>query len=405
MNEVIDTPLVERQSIQKQSTHKQLSKNSLIISNAKIVLADEVITGSLEIKDGKITDISTSLSSLSHAIDAGGDYVIPGLVELHTDNLEKHFSPRPKVTWPGLPAVIAHDAQLVAAGITTVFDAVALGDVNKGSQRIENLHLMLDAINTATQKNILRAEHFLHLRCEVCHPDVVNLFTPLVDKDLVKLVSVMDHSPGQRQFTNMDKYRVYYQGKYHLSNDELEDFIVNQKINSQRYSDQHRKDIVDMCKARNIPIASHDDATIEHVEESLRFGMSIAEFPTTAIAAEQSHQQGMQVMMGAPNVVRGGSHSGNIAAHELATLHVLDILSSDYCPASMLHAAYKLSTLDNDYDLSKAMNTVTRNPAISANLTDRGEIAIGKRADIVQMRVIDELPVVGHVYAQGQRVF
>jgi len=400
MNEVIDKPLVKRQSIQKKS-----SNNSLIISNAKIVLADEVMTGSLEIKDGKITDISTSLSYLSHAVDVEGDYIVPGLVELHTDNLEKHFSPRPKVTWPGQPAVVAHDAQLVAAGITTVFDAVALGDVNEGSQRIENLHLMLDAINAAMQKNILRAEHFLHLRCEVCHPDVVNLFSPLVDKGLVKLVSVMDHSPGQRQFTNMDKYRIYYQGKYHMSNDELEAFIVKQKINSQRYSDQHRKDIVDMCKSRNIPIASHDDATIEHVQESVSFGMSIAEFPTTAIAAEHSHQHGMQVMMGAPNVVRGGSHSGNIAAHELAEKNVLDILSSDYCPASMLHAAYKLSTLDNDYDLSKAINTVTRNPAISANLTDRGEIAIGKRADIVQMKVIDELPVVGHVYAQGKRVF
>lgn len=400
MSEVIDKPIIDSCSAQKKSL-----SHSLVINNAKIVLADEVIVGSLEIKEGKIADISTSFSSLSHAVNVEGDYIIPGLVELHTDNLEKHFSPRPKVTWPGQPAVVAHDAQLVAAGITTVFDAVALGDVNEGSQRIENLHLMLDAINAATQKNILRAEHFLHLRCEVCHPDAVTLFAPLVDKDLVRLVSVMDHSPGQRQFTNMDKYRIYYQGKYHMSNDELEDFIVKQKTNSLRYSDQHRQDIVAMCQARHIPIASHDDATIEHVAESVKFGMSIAEFPTTAIAAEESHKHGMQVMMGAPNVVRGGSHSGNIAAHELAEKNVLDILSSDYCPASMLHAAYKLSTLDNDYDLSKAINTVTRNPAISANLMDRGEIAIGKRADIVQMKVIDELPVVGHVYAQGQRVF
>jgi alpha-D-ribose 1-methylphosphonate 5-triphosphate diphosphatase len=419
MNQVIDKPVAEHQAKENKSEVNELkvneskvnksAKNDVIITNAHIVLADEVVYGSLVVQDGIITDISTSLSSvgcaIKNAIDAESDYIIPGLVELHTDNLEKHFSPRPKVTWPGQPAVIAHDAQLIAAGITTVFDAVALGDVNEGSQRIENLHLMLDAITEAKNKQLLRAEHFLHLRCEVCHPDAVDLLTPLVDKDLVRLVSVMDHSPGQRQFTNMDKYRIYYQGKYHLSNDDLEQFMIKQRENSQRYSDQYRREIVAMCQARHIPIASHDDATLAHVEESAAFGMSIAEFPTTAIAAKQSHEQGMLVMMGAPNVVRGGSHSGNIAAHELAAQGVLDILSSDYCPASMLHAAYKLSTLENDYGLSAAINTVTLNPATSVNLDDRGQIAIGKRADLVQMKIVDELPVVGHVYAQGRRVF
>ncbi|MGS2716627.1 alpha-D-ribose 1-methylphosphonate 5-triphosphate diphosphatase [Eionea flava] len=400
MNTVIDKP--------KNYTDFNASKQPaerVILSNAHIVLFDEIVKGSIVLEGGRIVDITTSPSYVPQAIDVNEDYIIPGLVELHTDNLEKHFTPRPKVTWPGQPAVIAHDAQLIAAGITTVFDAVALGDVNEGSQRIENLHRMLDAINTVKNSGILRAEHFLHLRCEVCHPEAINLLAPLIDKPSVKLVSVMDHSPGQRQFTNMDKYRVYYQGKYHLSNEDLESFIIKQKTNSQQYSDQYRRTVVEMCQSRNIPIASHDDATLEHVNESVKYGMSIAEFPTTASAAQQSHQQGMQVMMGAPNVVRGGSHSGNIAAHELANRKVLDILSSDYCPASMLHAAYKLSTLDNEYDLPAAINTVTANPARAVNLTDRGEIAIGKQADIVQVKVIDDLPVVMNVYTHGNRVF
>ncbi len=379
--------------------------SELILTNAKLVLSDEIIHGTLVIRDKEIVDINQSISSLTTAVDVGGDYIIPGLVELHTDNLEKHFSPRPKVTWPGQPAVVAHDAQLVAAGITTVFDAVALGDVNENSQRIENLHLMLDAINHTQDAGLLRAEHFLHLRCEVCHPDAVNFLNPLIDKPLVKLVSVMDHSPGQRQFTKMDKYRTYYQGKYHLDNDEIETFIKKQKENSAQYSDSHRRQVLEMCQGRDIPVASHDDATADHVEESVAFGMTIAEFPTTAEAAELSHQKGMGVMMGAPNVVRGGSHSGNIAAHELAEKGVLDILSSDYCPASILHAAFKLSQLDNDYDLSDAMNTVTLNPARAANLNDRGELAVGKRADIVQLKVVHDLPVVNQVLIQGQRAF
>lgn len=379
--------------------------NEVLIKNANIVLADEVVHGSVKIESGEIVSIDQGNTSVSEGYDAAGDYIIPGLVELHTDNLEKHFSPRPKVTWPAQPAVIAHDSQLIAAGITTVFDAIALGDVNEGSQRIENLHTMLNAINEARGNDLLRAEHFLHLRCEVSHSEAVNLFSPLVDSDLLKLVSVMDHAPGQRQFTNMDKYRVYYQGKYHLNNDQLEEFIIKQKENSERYSDEHRRTIVDMCRERNIAIASHDDATIEHVEESYQYGMSIAEFPTTEVAASLSHNRGMSVMMGAPNVVRGGSHSGNIAAHELAEKGVLDILSSDYCPASILHASFKLFQLDNDYDLPKAMNTVTLNPAKAAGLDDRGELAIGKRADVVQVNVHDDIPVINRVFCQGERAF
>lgn len=378
---------------------------SVVLNNAQIVLPDEVIKGSIVLENGTIQEISSSMTSSPGAIDCEQQYLIPGLVELHTDNLEKHFTPRPKVTWPGQPAVIAHDAQLIASGITTVFDAVALGDVNEGSQRLENLHLMLNAIRSAQQGNILRAEHMLHLRCEVCHEHVLELFNELIDTPDVHLVSLMDHSPGQRQFTDMDKYRTYYMGKYHLDNNQIEDFIIKQRENSARYSDTHRKQIVDICKRLNIPTASHDDATADHVEESVSMGMSIAEFPTTEVAAKLSHQHGMAVMMGAPNVVRGGSHSGNIAAHQLAKLGVLDILSSDYCPTSILHAAFVLKGLDNEHDLSSAINTVSRNPAKAAKLDDRGEIAIGKRADLVLLREVNELPLVTHVWSQGKRVF
>nr|AHG53031.1 COG3454 Metal-dependent hydrolase involved in phosphonate metabolism [uncultured bacterium B3TF_MPn1] len=376
-----------------------------VLTNATIVLPDEVVHGTVTLKNGQIEDVSETLSSVPSAFDCEKQYLIPGLVELHTDNLEKHFVPRPKVTWPGQPAVIAHDSQLIASGITTVFDAIALGDVNENSQRLENLQLMIDALKQASTDGLFRAEHMLHLRCEVCHEDVLNLFEDLIETPEVHLVSLMDHSPGQRQFTNMDKYRTYYQGKYHFNSDELERFIEKQKGNSLQYSDKHRRGIVDICNKLNIPMASHDDATQAHVEESARMGMRIAEFPTTEVAASLSHEKGMAVMMGAPNVVRGGSHSGNIAAHELARIGVLDILSSDYCPASILHAAFVLKNLENDHDISSAINTVSRNPAKAAKLNDRGEISIGKRADLVLVKEVNDFPLVSHVWSQGVRCF
>ena len=376
-----------------------------ILSNARLVLADQVIHSSLLIRDGLIADISAGASSLPQAQDLGGDLLLPGLVELHTDNLEKHMSPRPGVDWPSASAVLTHDAQIVAAGITTVFDALSIGDINPKGKRMQQLGVMLEAIAEAEAAGQTRAEHRLHLRCEVSHPQCLELFRELVEQPLVQLVSVMDHAPGQRQFARMEKYREYYMGKYHLSPAEMEEFLQEQIANSRQYSDRQRRAIVEDCHGRGISVASHDDATLAHVQESADFGMAIAEFPTTLEAAEASHQLGLKVLMGAPNVVRGGSHSGNIAAAELARHGVLDILSSDYYPASLLHAAWLLAGQDNDYDLPAAIATVSRAPARAAGLDDRGEIRVGLRADLLQARAHGEQPVIQQVWRQARRVF
>ena len=151
-------------------------------------------------------------------------------------------------------------------------------------------------------------------------------------------------------------------------------------------------------------MASHDDATAAHVDESHALGMEIAEFPTTEEAASLSHQKGLKVLMGAPNVVRGGSHSSNISAHFLAQLGLLDILSSDYYPSSLLQAAFMLTQEHIGYSLPQAIRTVSKNPAESVHLHDRGEIAIGKIADLVQVKHT-VLPMVQQVWKQGKRVF
>lgn len=378
----------------------------MIINNVKLVLEDEVVDGSLEVQEGKIYAFAESQSQLPQAIDGKGGWLLPGLIELHTDNLDKFFTPRPKVDWPAHSAMSSHDALMVASGITTVLDAVAIGDVRDGGDRLENLEKMINAIEETQKRGVNRAEHRLHLRCELPHHTTLPLFEKLVGREPVSMVSLMDHSPGQRQYADRSKYRDYYQGKYHLTNEEMDRFEEEQMALAATWSQPNRETIAAICRERKIALASHDDATREHVVESHQLGSVIAEFPTTLAAAEASRQHGMNVLMGAPNIVRGGSHSGNVAAHRLAADNLLDILSSDYYPASLLDAAFRIADDDgNRFTLPQAIRLVSKNPAQALGLGDRGAIAEGKRADLVLAHRRGEHVHIDHVWRQGKRVF
>ncbi|WP_206378117.1 alpha-D-ribose 1-methylphosphonate 5-triphosphate diphosphatase [Sneathiella limimaris] len=375
-----------------------------ILTNARIVTADEVFQGTLCIRDGKIHDMSAGNSTLPSAISMERDYLMPGLVELHTDNLDKHMTPRPKTNWPAIAAVVAHDNQVASAGITTVFDAIAIGDVSEGSARITRLQESVKGLKQAKHDNLLKADHLLHLRCEVSYSEMIPALEAFDQNPLVKMLSIMDHTPGQRQFVSMDAYYTYYQGKFGLSNSEMEDFIANRREDQKRFSSTHRKFAVSFARDRKLALASHDDATREHVTEAVLDGMTVAEFPTTLEAAKASHEAGLGVMMGGPNLVRGGSHSGNIAAGKLAKSGYLDIISSDYVPHSALHGAMLLFDDVDGYDLPKAIRTVSKTPAECVGLTDRGEIAIDKRADLIRVHHSPHHPVIRSVWREGQRV-
>ncbi|APM32736.1 alpha-D-ribose 1-methylphosphonate 5-triphosphate diphosphatase [Klebsiella michiganensis] len=378
----------------------------MIINNVKLILEDEVINGSLEVQDGRISAFAERQSRLAEAIDGEGGWLLPGLIELHTDNLDKFFTPRPKVDWPAHSAMSSHDALMVASGITTVLDAVAIGDVRDGGDRLENLEKMINAVEETQKRGLNRAEHRLHLRCELPHHTTLPLFEKLVGREPVSMVSLMDHSPGQRQYADRSKYRDYYQGKYHLTNEEMDKFEEEQMALAAAWSQPNRQRIAAICRERNIALASHDDATCEHVLESRQLGSVIAEFPTTIAAAQASRQHGMNVLMGAPNIVRGGSHSGNVAAHHLAASGLLDILSSDYYPASLLDAAFRIADDEgNAFTLAQAIRLVSKNPAQALGLHDRGAIAEGKRADLVLARRHGEHIHIDHVWRQGKRVF
>ncbi|MEQ9946172.1 alpha-D-ribose 1-methylphosphonate 5-triphosphate diphosphatase [Pectobacterium aroidearum] len=378
----------------------------MIINNVHLVLENEVVYGSLDVQNGVILHVSSACCQLPEAVDGEGGFLLPGLVELHTDNLDKFFTPRPKVDWPAYSAMSSHDALMVANGITTVLDAIAVGDVRDGGHRFDNLNNMIEAIRQGQEKGLNRAEHRLHLRCELPYDATVPLFEQLMNTPNLLLVSLMDHSPGQRQYTSLQKYREYFQGKYHLSNQQMAAFEEEQMALAVRWSQPNRFAIAALCREKGITLASHDDATLEHVNESLQVGSAIAEFPTTEAAARCSHEHGLLVLMGAPNVVRGGSHSGNVSASELAQQGLLDILSSDYYPASLLDAAFRLAQDEsNPYDLPRAITLLTRNPARAIGLHDRGVIAEGKRADLVLAHTLHGHVHIRHVWAKGEKVY
>lgn len=373
-----------------------------VLHNARIVLAEETIEGSVLVRDGQIVSVDAGASRSGE--DMGGDYLIPGLIELHTDHLENHYRPRPGVFWDPLAALHAHDAQIAGSGITTVFDAVRIGSDSDLPDMLEHAEKLVQAIRSGREGNWLRADHFIHLRCELPSHDVVGHFEALADHPATRLASVMDHTPGQRQFRSLADYKRFYAKQMGRSAEDLQAYLDARQKEHELYSDKNRKAIVARAHELGLAIASHDDATIAHVEEAEADGVAIAEFPTTLEAASAAHDAGLAILMGAPNVVRGKSHSGNISATDLVAAGLLDILSSDYVPFALLQAAFLLPQRVEGLDLSRALATVTANPAKAAGLDDRGEIAPGKRADLVRVAGDAPLPVVRAVWREGLRV-
>lgn len=375
-----------------------------VLTNARLVLPDRVTAGTVAIRDGRIAEIDQGRSALPGAVDLAGDFLLPGLVELHTDHLDKHMSPRPGVHWPELPAVLAHDAQLASAGITTVFDAVVLGFTASVRSRKKVLGRAVEGLKYARAEGLFRADHQLHLRCEVSDADVVELFETHSKDCEVALVSLMDHSPGERQFADVARFREYYTNRHGLSHEEVDAEIVRaERERARNIPYGRRKAIAEQCRDRGISLASHDDATEAHVEEAHELGVVIAEFPTTVAAARAAHGRRMTTVMGAPNLVRGGSHSGNVSAKELAEAGLLDAFSSDYVPVSLLHAAFVLADGDDDR-LPAAVATVSSNPARMAGFDDRGELSAGYRADLIRVKAVGATPVVREAWVTGRRV-
>ncbi len=377
---------------------------SQIYTNYRLLLPTEEILGTLVIKNGIIADIQPGI--LSQGQNGNGDYLLPGLIELHTDNLEKCISPRPGVRWNLDAAAVNHDRDLISSGITTVCDAIAIGDVTpkEDSLRLHHYAPMIDAVAEGQSAGRFSCDHLLHLRCELGYEHLYEIVEPYAEHPLLALISLMDHTPGQRQFVNIDKYKEYYQGKHGVPEAKMEEFIQMRLESQRKHATENRQALVKMTQEKEISLASHDDATADHVQEAIAEGVVLAEFPTTIDAAKEAHSNGLLVLMGAPNLVLGGSHSGNVSAMELVELDLVDIISSDYVPRSLLQSVFLISQ-QADKPLHEAIKLVTLNPAKAINLDRQiGTLEVGKKADFITVHNDGIVPRILEIYKQGDRV-
>ncbi len=371
-----------------------------VLANATLILPDRLVKGHLVIRDGLIAEIGEGRAPQS-AIDCSGEHIAPGLIELHTDNLERHIQPRPGVDWPHAAAIYAHDAELAGCGITTVFDAMRVGSIPARRDYKPYARQLSSELIAQIGGNNLRISHYLHLRAEICCETLLEELAGFGPADRVGLVSLMDHTPGQRQFRDTSAFRTYLRGKVQLNDDEIDRYFDELRALSARNGAAHEAGAVAFAGRVGAVLASHDDSCWEEVSRSAAHGIRLAEFPTTREAAEECHRQSIRTIMGAPNLIRGGSHSGNVAARELAGAGLLDIVSSDYVPSALLSAAALLAEMWGDWP--RAMACVTATPAAAAGLNDRGRLQAGLRADLIRFRLIGSTPALRETWVRGHR--
>ena len=374
-----------------------------ILTNAILVLPQEAIPGTLVIRAGRIADVQPGRSHAASARDLEGDHLIPGVVDVHTDNLERQVQPRQNARWPSRSAMIAHDAQCAAAGVTTVFDALCLGDLGFDQGRGQTFLDGVADLDAMAETGLLRSEHFLHLRCELPAADMKPAMDPVADHPRVRMVSLMDHSPGVGQYRDIPRYVAMRRKQTQMTVEQVQSRIEELLAQRARLREPQRAWLMDRIRHRDLPVASQDDETPEEVRRNLADGITISEFPVTMEAAEAARDAQVEVIAGAPNIVRGGSHSGNVSAADLVRAGAAHAFASDYVPASMVEAAWR-AVEETGIGLPQAVGMITDRPARMARLADRGRLEAGLRADLVQLRAVHGIPVVRRVWREGNRV-
>ncbi len=373
-----------------------------VLTNALLALPESLCPGTVVLRDGVIAEAQPGRARLPAAIDLDGDTLIPGIVDLHTDNLERQVQPRLTARWPSRSALLAHDAQCAAAGVTTVLDALCVGDLGFDPGRARTFREGIADLDALLDTGLLKSEHFLHLRCEMPATNVVDLFDQVIAHPRVRLVSLMDHSPGIGQNSDIERFRALRR-KEGMGESLIEAKIAALQAQRDALRTPNRRALLARVAAYPVAVASHDDASETDIAENVTDGIRISEFPVTLVAARAAKAHGMDVIAGAPNIVRGGSHSGNVAAADLVAAGAVDALASDYVPASLVEAAFR-SAESGAITLPRALALVTDRPARLAGLPDRGRIAPGLRADLVRVRPFEGLPVVRQVWRAGERV-
>jgi alpha-D-ribose 1-methylphosphonate 5-triphosphate diphosphatase len=263
------------------------------------------------------------------------------------------------------------------------------------------LNAAIDGVTAARGAGLLKSDHYFHFRCELSDPHLLAIIERNLDNPNLRLLSMMDHTPGQRQWRNLEIYRQFRSKTQVWTDAEFAEYMAGRQETQRRFVPAARERIARAGREQSIVIASHDDTTLADVEQSHADGISISEFPTTLEAARRARALGMKIVMGSPNIVLGKSHSGNVSAGELAEEGLLDVLTSDYVPASLLHAAFILAA--KGFALPKAIAMVTKNPADLLGFADRGQLEAGRRADLLRVKVVEGFPVIRGIWVAGRR--
>lgn len=373
----------------------------LAFRNARVVTGEEDFIGSVLVRDGVVAEVSPGAGGVGE--DFEGDVLMPGVVDLHTDSLEKHYFPRPNIDWNPVSAAVTHDGCCLSVGVTTILNSLTLGSFNPSAARnTDNLRRLVDGLHDAQDHGMLRADHRIHWRCETTADDLRSRLEVMADHPMTAMFSLMDHTPGQRQYRNLEKHLANWQANGMSEATALER-LAQVRDRQARNAEGNRTHVAQMAKSRGTPLASHDDESLAHVDEAADLGATVAEFPVTAEAARRARERGMVVVMGGPNLIRGGSYSGNVPAAELAQADLLDAFASDYVPRSLVECAFAMTREPFGWSLAQAVALVTAGPARAVGLDDRGEIAPGRRADLLRVRLAGDLPLVRGVWTQGQR--
>jgi alpha-D-ribose 1-methylphosphonate 5-triphosphate diphosphatase len=372
---------------------------ALYLSNARVVLPHMTLEdGAVVIRHGVIESIApSSMPSDAREINLAGGLLMPGMIDLHCDALEKEVEPRPGVHFPLRLACAQADRRNAAAGITTVYHSLSFANHELGVR------------NNTIAAEIVRAMHDwqphalvdnrMHLRYEVTDTTAPPILADLMTAGFAQMISFMDHSPGQGQFKDVDAFRSYLSRNYKTSDDEIER-IIEAKKESSIGTMSRIKELIVIAKQCGIAIASHDDDTVEKLDLVAQLGVTISEFPINLETAKAARARGVSTLFGAPNILRGKSQSGSMRALDAVINDVADCLCGDYSPAALLPSTLRLIELA-DIDLHQAVALVTKNPARAAGLMDRGEIRIGQRADLISVRTIGGVPQAEKVWVAG----
>ena len=371
-----------------------------VLTNATVVLPGGTIHGTVLVQDGLIADVQPGRSHSAASHDLDGDVLMPGIVDLHTDNLERQVHPRQNARWPSRAALVAHDSQCAAAGVTTVFDALCVGDLGFDEDRPRTCAEAIADLDALAPTGLLKADHYLHLRCELPASGMPADLDRWAGHPALRMVSLMDHTPGFGQYHDLVRYRALRRADEDAGQTDCR--IALLQAQRARWRGPNRRALLERMAASHVVLASHDDATEQEVAENVADGIAVSEFPVTQHAAQAARAGGLGVIAGAPNLVRGGSHTGNVAVSSLLQAGLVDVLASDYVPASLMHAAFIAAGLAG-LGLAHAVGLVTGAPAQMARLADRGQIVCGLRADLVRVRVHQGLPIVREVWVRGSR--